>query len=241
MKSLKIVLIGYGRMGQEIEKAAKMRGHSILFSVDKDDQDKLTTENLKQADVAIEFSIPEAAFDNIMACFKAGVPVVSGTTGWLDNFYEIRKYCIEHKNAFFYASNFSIGVNLFFQANKYLARIMNSYPNYDVSIEEVHHKHKLDAPSGTAINLADILIETLNQKESWILGDNASSSEIAIEAKREGDVKGIHEVIHDSEIDFIKLKHSAKSRKGFAQGAVMAAEFLKDKTGVYTMNDLLGL
>lgn len=241
MKSLKIVLIGYGRMGQEIEKAAKMRGHSILFSVDKDDQDKLTTENLKQADVAIEFSIPEAAFDNIMACFKAGVPVVSGTTGWLDNFYEIRKYCIEHKNAFFYASNFSIGVNLFFQANKYLARIMNSYPNYDVSIEEVHHKHKLDAPSGTAVTLAELIMKEIQNKQKWTKELDAGTDGISVQSRREGEVPGIHEVTYESEFDQIQVKHSAKSREGFSLGAVMAAEFLVGKTGIYSMDDLLSI
>jgi len=241
MKSLQIILIGYGRMGQEIEKAAKKRGHSILFSVDKDDQNKLTAENLKQADVAIEFSIPEAAFDNIMTCFKSGVPVVSGTTGWLDNFYKIRKYCSEHDNAFFYASNFSIGVNLFFQANKYLARIMNSYPNYDVGIEEIHHKHKLDAPSGTAVTLAELIMKEIQSKQKWTKEVDTDADEISVQSRREGEIPGIHEVTYESEFDQIQVKHSAKSREGFSLGAVMAAEFLVGKTGIYSMDDLLSI
>jgi 4-hydroxy-tetrahydrodipicolinate reductase len=239
MKPLKIILIGYGRMGHEIEKAAEKRGHEIIASIDKDDQDKLKPEHLKKGDVAIEFSVPDAAYDNIMACFKAGLPVVSGTTGWLDKYYDIRRYCLENDNAFFYASNFSIGVNLFFQLNKHLAKIMDSYSNYDVSIEETHHKHKLDAPSGTAVTLAEMIIQEMKRKNKWTKEEGPSEEEIAVHSIRENEIPGIHQVSYESEFDQIEVKHSAKSREGFSLGAVMAAEFLAGKKGIYSMDDLL--
>jgi 4-hydroxy-tetrahydrodipicolinate reductase len=241
MKPLKIILIGYGRMGHEIEKAAVKRGHEIVSQIDKDNQDKLNPEHLQKADVAIEFSVPDAAYDNIMACFKAGLPVVSGTTGWLDKYYDVRRYCLENDNAFFYASNFSIGVNLFFQLNKQLAKIMDSYTNYNVSIEEIHHKHKLDAPSGTAVTLAEMIIKEMNRKQKWTKDDNPEDEEIGVHSVRENEVPGIHQVFYESEFDQIEVKHSAKSREGFSLGAVMAAEFLEDKKGIYTMDDLLNL
>jgi 4-hydroxy-tetrahydrodipicolinate reductase len=241
MKSLKIILIGYGRMGHEIEKAAQKRGHEIISHIDKDDQDKLSPDHLQKADVAIEFSVPDAAYDNIMACFKAGLPVVSGTTGWLDKYYDVRRYCLENDNAFFYASNFSIGVNLFFQLNKHLAKIMDSYSNYDVSIEEIHHKHKLDAPSGTAVTIAELIIQEMNRKEKWTKEANAEDDEISVQSVREDEVPGVHEVTYESEFDQIDIKHSAKSREGFSLGAVMAAEYLVGKKGIYTMEDLLKL
>lgn len=228
-------------MGHEIEKAALKRGHEIVLHVDKDDQDKLTSDHLKTGDVAIEFTVPDAAYNNLMACFKADLPVVSGTTGWLDKYYDIRRYCLENNQAFFYASNFSIGVNLFFKLNTYLAQIMDKYSNYDISIEETHHKHKLDAPSGTAVTLAELIKQEISRKEKWTKEKNAEENEISIHSVRENEIPGIHEVSYESEFDQIEVKHSAKSREGFSLGAVMAAEFIADKKGIYSMDDLLKL
>jgi len=241
MKALKIILIGYGRMGHEIEKAAVKRGHEIIMRIDKDDYDKLTPDNLQKGNVAIEFTMPGAAYENIMACFKSDLPVVSGTTGWLERFSEIRRYCLENDQAFFYASNFSIGVNLFFKLNKYFARMMNKYSNYNVSIEETHHKHKLDAPSGTAVTLAELIMQEMSRKQKWTKNENADENEISVQSLREDEVPGIHEVSYESEFDQIDVKHSAKSREGFSLGAVMAAEFIADKKGIYSMDDLLQL
>ena len=241
MKPLKIILIGYGRMGHEIEKAALKRGHEIVLHIDKDNQDRLTANHLQTGDVAIEFSVPDAAYNNIMTCFKAGLPVVSGTTGWLDKYYDLRKYCLENDQTFFYASNFSIGVNLFFKLNKYFAQIMNKYSNYDVSIEETHHKHKLDAPSGTAVTIAESIMQEMSRKQKWTKTENAEESEISVQSVRENEVPGIHKVSYESEFDQIDIKHSAKSREGFSLGAVMAAEFIADKKGIYSMDDLLKL
>ena len=239
MGQLKIILIGYGRMGREIEKAALGRGHQVVLQLDKDNQDQFTPQNLKQGDVAIEFSVPDAAYENIISCFDAGIPVVSGTTGWLDKFYDVRRKCLETENAFFYASNFSIGVNLFFQINKHLARIMDKYSNYDVRIEETHHKHKLDAPSGTAVTLAESIIQEMHRKQNWTKDQASNSSDIPVHSIREDEVPGIHKVQYQSEFDEIEIKHSAKSREGFALGAVMAAEFIAGKKGIYSMEDLL--
>ena len=241
MKPLKIILIGYGRMGHEIEKAAKRRGHEIIMHIDKGDQDKLTPEYLQKGDVAIEFSLPGAAYENIITCFNSDLPVVSGTTGWLEKYSEVRRYCLEHNQTFFYASNFSIGVNLFFQLNKYFAQIMDKYSNYNVSIEETHHKHKLDAPSGTAVTLAEYIMQEMNRKQKWTKKENAEENEISVQSIREDEVPGIHEVSYESEFDQIDVKHSAKSREGFSLGAVMAAEFIADKKGIYSMDDLLKL
>jgi len=241
MKPLKIILIGYGRMGHEIEKAAMKRGHEIVLHIDKDEQDKLTPEHLQKGDVAIEFTLPDSAYENIMACFKSDLPVVSGTTGWLEKYSEVRRYCLENNQAFFYASNFSIGVNLFFKLNKYFAQIMDKYSNYNVSIEETHHKHKLDAPSGTAVTLAELIMQEMSRKQKWTKNENAEENEISVQSKREDEVPGIHEVSYESEFDQIDVKHSAKSREGFSLGAVMAAEFIADKKGIYSMDDLLKL
>ena len=241
MKPLKIILIGYGRMGHEIEKAALKRGHEVVSHIDKDDQDKLTSDHLQTGDVAIEFTVPDAAYNNIMTCFKAGLPVVSGTTGWLDKYYDVRKYCLENNQTFFYASNFSIGVNLFFKLNKYFAQIMDKYSNYDVSIEETHHKHKLDEPSGTAVTLAELIMKEMNRKQKWTKKEDAEKDEISVKSIREDEIPGIHEVSYESEFDQIDVRHSAKSREGFSLGAVMAAEFIADKKGIFSMDDLLKL
>ncbi|MGQ7869531.1 4-hydroxy-tetrahydrodipicolinate reductase [Sunxiuqinia sp. sy24] len=238
---MKIALIGYGRMGKAIESIAKERGHEIVLTIDVDNQNDLTVENLKKADVAIEFTIPASALNNYKTCFASNVPVVSGTTGWLDKKAEVLEEMKKQDGTFFYASNFSLGVNLFFALNKKLAELMKGRSEYDISMEEVHHTKKLDAPSGTAISLAEDLFELHPGKSSWTLDAPKNAKEMHIEAIREGDVPGIHRVKYESEIDYIEIEHSAKSRQGFALGAVLAAEFSADKKGLVSMNDLLNL
>ncbi|MBF0650381.1 4-hydroxy-tetrahydrodipicolinate reductase [Dysgonomonas sp. GY75] len=236
---MNIALIGYGKMGHEIEKIAISRGHSIVSIIDINNPDDFGSPAFKSADVAIEFSTPDSAIDNYRKCFAAQVPVVAGTTGWLEHMDEVKKACSEGGQTFFYASNYSLGVNIFFVLNKYLARIMNNYPDYDVKMEEIHHIHKLDAPSGTAITLAEGVIENISRKERWNLEVEEKQSDLAIHCIREGEVPGIHEIIYESEADIISIKHDAKSRKGFALGAVVAAEFTKGKKGFLGMNDML--
>lgn len=238
---MNIALIGYGRMGKEIERIALSRGHNIVLTIDKENLDRLTKENLKMADVAIEFSMPSSAFDNYSISMDAGVPIVSGTTGWLDRMDELKEMCNYKNGGFFYASNFSVGVNLFFALNKKLATLMQSFDSYDVEMEEIHHIHKLDAPSGTAITLAEGVIGNLDRKEKWELDKASDTSSIKIDAKREGEVPGTHTVKYFSDVDEINITHEAYNRKGFALGAVLAAEFMNGKSGVYGMDDLLGI
>lgn len=235
---MKIALIGYGKMGHIIEKIARKRGHEIVSIIDINNPEDFESEAFKSADVAIEFTVPAVAVNNYRKAFAAGVPVVSGTTGWLDHLPEIKEAC-KNGNTFFYASNFSLGVNIFFALNKYLAGIMDGFPEYDVRMEEVHHIHKLDAPSGTAITLAGDLIDNIKRKTSWIVGKEPEKNEIGIKAIREGEVPGIHTVIYESEVDSIRITHDAKSREGFALGAVIAAEFTHGKKGFLTMQDML--
>lgn len=232
---MKIALLGYGKMGKTIEKIAIERGHEIVLKVDKNDTDY----DLSTADVAIDFSIPSAAVNNISNCFKSGVPIVSGTTGWLDQYNNVSELCKTQKGSFIYASNFSLGVNLFFELNKKLASMMNNVEGYDLTMEEIHHTEKLDAPSGTAITLAEGVIEN-SQFEKWQL-DQGDDRAIPITAKRIDKVPGTHTVSYSSAVDTIEIKHTAHSRNGFALGAVVAAEWLKDKTGIFTMKDVLGL
>lgn len=236
-----IAIIGYGKMGKEIERMALGRGHQIPLIIDVANAGDMTPENLSRAEVAIDFSIPGAAFDNIMHCFDADVPVVSGTTGWLDRYDAVAERCRRENKAFFYASNFSIGVNILFALNKHLARMMDHFGEYDMEIREVHHVHKLDAPSGTAITLAKDLISEVRRKDKWELDGAADKSTLKITAVRENEVPGIHTVAYRSEFDELSIMHSARSRKGFALGATMAAEFIRGKKGIYTMADLLGL
>lgn len=235
---MKIALVGYGKMGKTIEQIARNRGHEIVSIIDVNNPGDFESEAFKQADVAIEFTTPATAFDNYMKCFAAGVPVVSGTTGWLSRLDEVKRMCTEEGKTFFYASNFSIGVNIFFALNKYLAKIMNNFPSYDVRMTEVHHIHKLDAPSGTAITLAEGVLENLDRKERWTLETAEKPTDLPIHAIREGEVPGIHEIIYESDADTISIKHDAKSRAGFALGAVLAAEFTAGKKGFLGMNDL---
>lgn len=232
---MNIALLGYGRMGKTIEKIATERGHSIALIIDKDDKDY----DISVADVAIDFSIPSAAVNNITKCFNAGVPIISGTTGWLDQYDQIISLCKEKKGGFIYASNYSLGVNLFFELNKKLAKMMHPIEGYDIKMEEIHHTQKLDAPSGTAITLAEGIIENSN-KDGWHL-DQGNETTIPIVAKRIENVPGTHTVTYTSAVDDIEIKHTAHNRQGFALGAVVAAEWLSGKTGVYGMKDVLGL
>ncbi|OJU40897.1 MAG: 4-hydroxy-tetrahydrodipicolinate reductase [Bacteroidales bacterium 45-6] len=236
---MKIALVGYGKMGREIEKIALSRGHEIVSIIDVDNEADFDSEAFKSAAVAIEFTSPHSALNNFRRCFAAGVPVVAGTTGWLEHLDEVKQACEKDGKTFFYASNFSLGVNIFFALNKYLAKIMNQYPDYEVKMEEVHHIHKLDAPSGTAITLAEGVLENIARKNSWKLETAESDSDLPIHCIRRGEVPGIHEIIYESEVDTISIKHDAKSRKGFALGAVVAAEFTAGKKGLLGMDDML--
>ena len=238
IEQMKIALIGYGKMGHAIEQIALQRGHEIVSVIDVNNQEDFTSDAFKSADVAIEFSMPAVAMDNYRRAFAAGVPVVSGTTGWLEHLPEIKEAC-KAGQTFFYVSNFSLGVNIFFALNKYLAKIMNDFPAYDVRMVETHHVHKLDAPSGTAITLAEGLIDNIERKNKWVEGKEPAEDEIGICSVREGEVPGIHTVIYESDVDTISITHDAKSRMGFALGAVIAAEFTCGKKGFLTMQDML--
>ena len=238
IEQMKIALIGYGKMGHAIEQIALQRGHEIVSVIDVNNQEDFMSDAFKSADVAIEFSMPAVAMDNYRRAFAAGVPVVSGTTGWLEHLPEIKEAC-KAGQTFFYASNFSLGVNIFFALNKYLAKIMNDFPAYHVRMVETHHVHKLDAPSGTAITLAEGLIDNIERKNKWVEGKEPAEDEIGICSVREGEVPGIHTVIYESDVDTISITHDAKSRMGFALGAVVAAEFTCGKKGFLTMQDML--
>ena len=230
---MKIALIGYGKMGKTIERIALERGHEIVYRI----TDDIDNHHLDTVDVAIDFSIPGAAFKNITACFRKKIPVISGTTGWLKDYDSAVEICKQEGAAFIYASNFSLGVNIFFELNKKLSEMMEKFPEYSVGIEEIHHTQKLDAPSGTAISLAEQIIEN-SGKKGWKL-DSSGKDEIPIIAKRINDVPGTHTVTYSSEIDTINIEHIAHSREGFALGAVVAAEWIKDKKGVFGMKDVL--
>jgi 4-hydroxy-tetrahydrodipicolinate reductase len=236
---VKIALIGYGKMGKEIEQIALTRHHEIILKIDVSNAASVSKNDLAKADVAIEFTTPHSSVENMCKCFDAQVPVVVGTTGWLAKFKEVEIACEKSKGGLFYASNFSIGVNLFFTLNNYLAKLMNNYGEYEASIEEIHHIHKLDSPSGTGITLADGLIKNLERKTEWVKEQAVAPHQLAIVSKRENEVPGTHSVFYRSAVDDIEIKHTAHNRKGFALGAVIAAEFMQNKRGVYTMNDLL--
>ncbi|HIA36384.1 MAG TPA: 4-hydroxy-tetrahydrodipicolinate reductase [Flavobacteriales bacterium] len=236
---MKLALLGYGKMGKAIKKIALERGHHIVMEANS--STAIDQEDLKKADVAIEFSTPETVVDNIVKCFNVNLPVVVGTTGWDNHLPDLQATCKRQNQALFYASNFSIGVNIFFKINILLAKLMNEQENYDVAIKETHHTEKLDTPSGTAITLANSIIENNNKKSGWADSETDKKGEVLISAFREKDVPGTHVITYDSDIDRIEIKHEAKNRKGFATGAVLAAEWLKEKKGVYTMNDLLKL
>jgi 4-hydroxy-tetrahydrodipicolinate reductase len=236
---LKIALIGYGKMGKAIEGIAIERGHEIVLRIDAENTEALNNDNLQQADVAIEFTNPDSAIQNITQCFDAGIPVISGTTGWLEHWEKIKSYC-ENKNAtLLYASNFSIGVNLFFELNKKLAQLMSNRTEYQCTIEEIHHTAKKDAPSGTAITIAENIIALNPNKKKWVLGETNHTDSLSITSKRIDPAPGTHIVSYNSAIDSIEIKHTAHNRIGFATGAVLAAEFVLGKKGVYGMGDVL--
>ncbi len=233
---MKIALLGYGKMGKAIETVALQRGHTIVIKTSKPLDYDITT-----ADIAIDFSVPTAAFGNISNCINNNVPVISGTTGWLDQYNDIVSLCEKQKGAFIYASNFSLGVNIFFELNQQLAKMMAKLEDYKVNIEETHHTQKLDAPSGTAITLAEGIIKNNNAYNHWDLDKATDQQAIAIQAKRIADVPGTHVISYTSPIDTIKIEHEAHNRQGFALGAVIAAEWLVKKTGVFTMKDVLNI
>ncbi len=237
---MKIALLGYGKMGKEIEQIAIQRNHQIVLKTTTLSAAALTPAALKGIDAAIEFSAPASAYTLIQTCFQANIPVVSGTTGWLAQLDEIKTACLMTGNTFFYASNYSIGVNIFFEVNRSLARLMNKYESYEPGLEEIHHQYKKDAPSGTAITLAEDMLAEISRKKNWIEGISAEKSVIQIHSIRQGQVPGTHKVRYESDIDDIEITHTAHNRKGFALGAVLAAEWIPGKKGVFGMNDMLG-
>jgi 4-hydroxy-tetrahydrodipicolinate reductase len=236
---MKIALIGYGKMGREIEKIALNRKHEIVSIIDISNHEDFDSQQFLSAEAAIEFSQPESAFGNYQKCFERNIPVVAGTTGWLSRIDEVKKICENGNQTFFYASNFSIGVNIFFAVNRHLAKIMNNFPDYEVAMEEIHHIHKLDSPSGTGITLAEDILKNIDRKTQWKEASESIPSDLLICSRRKGEVPGIHKIFYESEADLISIRHEAKSRKGFAFGAVLAAEFVKGKKGFLTMNDML--
>lgn len=237
---MNIALIGYGRMGHEIEAMAIERGHTIKLKIDVDNIRDLVHENFREVDVAIEFSSPESAFGNVMKCLGMQKPVVSGTTGWLKDYDKATEMCMKVGTSFIHSANFSVGVNILFALNSYLARIMEQHKAYTPLIEEIHHARKLDAPSGTAIVLAESIIDQHGELEGWCFESSMTKNCLPIRSVREGTVPGTHTVEWDSDIDSIGLKHVAKSRKGFALGAILAAEYISGRKGVFTMKDVLG-
>ncbi len=237
---MKIALIGYGQMGKNIEEIAVQRNHEIVARIDSKNKHEMQ-QLIKNADVAIEFSVPSQAIANMEKCIENNIPIVCGTTGWNDKLNYISDFCKHHQSKMFYASNFSVGVNLFFKVNAILAEMMNQHPEYGIYTEEIHHTRKKDAPSGTAITLANAILERIERKAQWTLNEANHKEDLVIYAKRIGDVTGTHEIVYDSEIDSITIRHEAKNRKGFAYGAIIAAEWLVNQknSGTYTMTDML--
>jgi 4-hydroxy-tetrahydrodipicolinate reductase len=242
---MNIALIGYGKMGQIIERFAIERGHEIVLKIGSQNLNELTVSNLKKADVAIDFSLPDAAIKNIYTCFEANVPLVVGTTGWYGQLQEIKNECLLNNNTLLYGSNFSIGVNLFFHINEVLAKIMNNYHAYDVQVEEIHHTQKLDSPSGTAMTIAEEIISRLDRKGEWVNELNGSvpaevlkPEQLLIASERIENIPGTHTVVYSSEVDEIEIKHTAHNRAGFALGAVVAAEWLENKQGFFNISDI---
>ena len=236
---MKVAIIGYGKMGQEIEKLARSRGHEIVSIIDVNNPEEFESDAFRSADVAIEFTNPKAAYGNYLKAFAAGVKVVSGSTGWrAEHQADVEKMCSEEGKTLFWASNFSLGVCIFSAVNKYLAHIMNQFPVYDVSMTETHHIHKLDEPSGTAITLADTIVEELDRKNRWTKEKASAPDEFPIHSIREGEVPGIHTICYDSDADIITITHDAKNRSGFVMGAVLAAEYTATHQGLLTMNNL---
>ena len=238
---MRIALIGYGKMGKMVEEAAKERGHEIVLKININNTEDFTAENLSKADVAIEFTGPDSAFEDVKKCLEAGLPVVSGSTGWNNKLDEAKQLCRKKNGSFLHASNFSVGVNIFFEINKHLARLMASQPDYAVSLKEIHHTQKKDAPSGTAVTLAEQIIENNERKKGWVNHDTFHDDKIPIISERRDPAPGTHYVKYSSEVDDIEIIHTAHNRKGFALGAVLAAEYIHNKKGVFTMADVLQL
>jgi 4-hydroxy-tetrahydrodipicolinate reductase len=238
---MKIALIGYGKMGKTIEEIAIQKGHEIVLKIDLNNSQDFTEANLQKADVAIEFTGPHSAFENVMKCIEFGVPVVSGSTGWLDKWNEVTAACNKKNGCLVYSSNYSIGVNLFFELNKTLVQLMEPYADYDVSMTEIHHTEKKDAPSGTAISLAEQVLAAIGRKNKWVNAASANADDLIINSERIDPAPGTHIVKYSSPIDDIEIIHTAHTRKGFASGAVLAAEFANKKSGIFTMKDVLGL
>ncbi len=244
---MKLALLGYGKMGKIIEKIATDRGHEIILKIDENTLSDMTVENLKKVDAAIDFTTPDSVLGNIQKCFEAQTPIVVGTTGWYGQLQQVKNDCEKYDSALLYASNFSVGVNVFFYVNQVLARLMNKYPYYEVQVEEIHHAQKLDSPSGTAMTIAEGIIENLDSKSEWVnvLEQNegeginqVKNNQVLIESLRIDSVPGTHTVIYDSEVDSIEFKHTAHNRSGFALGAVLAAEWINGKKGFYTAKDM---
>ena len=237
---MRIALIGYGKMGHAIEEIARTRGHEIVLKVSIENVEDNTIDNIRKADTAIEFTGPLSAFDNINRCLDAGVPVVSGSTGWLDRLPTVIEHCRQKQGGFLYASNFSVGVNIFFEVNRRLAALMAPHPDYEVRITEIHHTEKKDAPSGTAISLAEQILEKIPRKKGWVNHISNNLDELEILSERTDPAPGTHRIEYHSPIDTIEITHTAHNRRGFAMGAVLAAEFLRGKKGIYQMSEVLG-
>ena len=238
---MKIALIGYGKMGKAIEEIALQRGHEIILKIDVDNAGDFTSEKFSLADVAIEFTGPQSAFENVMKCLRFHLPVVCGSTGWLDTWPEVTAYCAKEQGSLVYASNYSVGVNIFFEINKRLAELMAPHPSYEIILEEIHHTQKKDAPSGTAVSLADQILEKISRKKAWVNHHSNNPEDLLIVSERIDPAPGTHKVKYHSTVDDIELVHTAHNRTGFATGAVLAAEFIPGRKGVFSMKEVLGL
>lgn len=238
---MRIALLGYGKMGKAIEEIAVAKGHQVVLIIDENNLADFTKENITKAEVVIEFTSPHSAYDNIKKVLDFGIPVISGSTGWTERLDELKKYGKEKNGSFLYSSNFSIGVNIFFELNKKLAALMAAHTDYEVSLEEIHHTQKKDAPSGTAITLAEQILEQVKRKKIWVNNESSKPAELSIISKRIDPAPGTHTIRYSSSIDDIEIIHTAHSRKGFASGAVLAAEYIKDRKGVFSMKDVLNL
>jgi len=238
---MKVALIGYGKMGKAIEESAVEKGHTIVLKIDITNADQFNKENIAKADVAIEFTGPHSAFNNVIKCLECNIPVVCGSTGWLDKWNDVKKACEEKNGALIYASNYSIGVNLFFELNTYLAKLMNNHSDYHVMLEEIHHTQKKDTPSGTAITLAEQVLQNISTKKQWVNHISDKEDDLEIISERIDPAPGTHKIKYQSPVDDIEIIHTAHNRKGFSGGAVLAAEYLIGKKGIFTMKDVLGL
>ena len=240
LKKMTIALIGYGKMGKAIEEIALQRGHTVALKIDINTMDQFTKDNLQCCDVAIEFTSPHSAVENIITCLRAGIPVVSGSTGWLGRWEEVKSECDKNNGGLLYASNYSVGVNIFFEINKRLAQLMNQHKDYEVSMTEIHHTEKKDAPSGTAITLAEQILDNIGRKKQWVNHASSLPEDLPVISERTDPAPGTHIIKYSSSVDDIEIIHTAHNRKGFATGAVLAAEFLQGKNGIYSMKDVLG-